>query len=79
MLFNLTGIHTHKHQTTILLKHLWQVEGFFILSHIVVKDVLVVLLAGVHRLQNNGEASVQGSEVGFSQDRGNSGERILGK
>lgn len=53
--------------------------SFIVVSQVIVKDVLVVLLAGLHRLQDGGEAPVQGREVGFGQERGNSRQRVLGK
>lgn len=53
--------------------------SFIVVSQVIVKDVLVVLLAGLHRLQDGGEAPIQGREVGFGQERGNSRQRVLGQ
>lgn len=43
---------------------------------VVVNDVIVVLLAGLHHLQDGCEASVQSRQVGFGEDGGHGGQGV---
>lgn len=75
----MTRIYTYKNKVkTLLLQHHWPFE-FLVVFQVIVQDVLVVLQAGLHRLQDKGEAPVQGSEVGLGQERGDSRQRVLGE
>lgn len=52
---------------------------FIIVSQVIVNDIFVVMLTGLHHPKDGREASVQGREVGLGQERGNARERILGQ
>lgn len=52
---------------------------FIISFQVVVNDLFVVILTGLHRLQEGGKASVQSGEVWFREEGGHACQRILGQ